>query len=270
MVSAHGWEGDWLRRAGTSLIATALFSALLFALYILAFYAEAAVSGDLSKWNGIVPRMYEPGTPVATLGIGVHFAAGGTILVLGGIQLVGAVRTRHPALHRWAGRVYVCAALLAGIGGLTFIVAKGSVGGLLMDIGFSIYGALMIVGAVETWRHALARRLDLHRAWALRLFALAIGSWLYRMEYGFWLLLADGAGHTHDFRGAFDRAMMFFYLPNLMVAEAFIGANRISAPPALKLVAGGLLIGTTGLLALGTYYVTEHYWGPAILRWAIG
>lgn len=110
-----------------------------------------------------------------------------------------------------------------------------------------------------------------HRAWALRLFALAIGSWLYRMDYGFWLLLTDGAGHTRDFRGPFDLVMAFwFYVPNLLVAQAFIGARRVTATPAMRMAAAGVLAAATGFLLLGTYFFTRYYWGPAILERVTG
>ena len=255
-----------LRWTGMALVVTVWISTTLFGLYILAFYAGALAEGEMARWNTVLPRLYEPETPAATAGIGLHFAAGGIILVLGCIQLIGTIRARYPALHRWIGRIYVAAALLAGVGGLAFIAAKGTIGGTVMDIGFSLYGALMVLAAVQTFRHAQARRLDAHRAWALRLFALAIGSWLYRMDYGFWALLANGAGHTQDFRGPFDRVMaFFFYVPNLLVVEAFIRARRTTAPPALQLIAAGVLAGATGFLLLGTYFFTKFYWGPAIL-----
>jgi hypothetical protein len=260
-----------LRWSGVALVATVSISATLFGLYILAFYAGAMAQGNLAKWNNVLPRLYEPETPAATVGIGLHFAAGGIILVLGCIQLIGAVRDRYPALHRWLGRLYVTSALLAGLGGLAFIVAKGAIGGTVMNIGFSLYGALMVMAAMQTFRYARARRIEVHRAWALRLFALSIGSWLYRMDYGFWLLLTGGAGHTPDFRGPFDLVMsFFFYVPNLLVAEAYIRGRGITAPPALRLVAAGVMAGATGFLLLGTYYFTKLYWGPAILQWLVG
>jgi len=253
------------------LVATVWTSATLFGLYILAFYAGAIATGTPEEWNDALPRLYEPATPTATAGITLHFAAGGIILVLGCIQLISAVRTRFPALHRWLGRVYVAASFAAGVGGLAFILSKGTIGGMPMNVGFAIYGVLMVVAAVETYRHARARRLEAHRAWAIRLFALAIGSWLYRMDYGFWLLLADGAGHTKDFQGPFDAVMdFFFYIPNLLVAEAFIRARRMTASPMLKVLASAALLGAAGFLILGTYYFTKIYWGPAILRRLVG
>lgn len=255
-----------LRWSAISLVATVWLSATLFGLYILTFYAGALAEGEMERWNGVLRGLHDPQTPVATAGIGLHFAAGGLILVLGCIQLMAGVRARYPAFHRWTGRLYVAAALLAGVGGLIFIVQKGTIGGLVMDLGFGLYGVLMVVAAVQTYRHARAGRLDLHRAWALRLFALALGSWLYRMDYGFWMILADGAGHVGEFRGPFDRVMaFFFYLPNLLVVEAFLRARRRAVSPALRLATSAALTAATGLILLGTYYFTRVYWGPAIL-----
>ncbi|HEY0779315.1 MAG TPA: DUF2306 domain-containing protein [Gemmatirosa sp.] len=224
------WTGAALATA--ALATAALASALLFRLYILAFYAGSAGDGYIARWNEQLPRLDEARTLAATAGIGLHFAAGGLILVLGGVQLVPAIRHRARALHRWTGRVYVTASLLAGLGGLTFIVLKGMVGGTPMDVGFGLYGLLTVVSAGETVRHARAgradpRRIDAHRVWGLRLFALAIGSWLYRMDYGVWMMAADGAGHTDDFRRPFAVVLAFwFYLPDVCIADAFSRARR--------------------------------------------
>jgi hypothetical protein len=255
-----------LRWSARTLTATVWISAALFGLYILAFYAAALLDGNIAKWNEGLPRLYESHTPLATAGIGLHFAAGGIILALGCIQFVQSIRQRYPAVHRWIGRVYVTAAFLAGCGGLTFILAKGTIGGTIMNIGFGLYGVLTAAAAIETYRHARSRRLDVHRAWAMRLFALAIGSWLYRMEYGFWFMLAGGAGHADDFSGPFDRLMaFFFYVPNLLVAEALIRAHRPTLSAAVRWTATAAFGGATLFLVIGTYYFTAFYWGPAIL-----
>ncbi|CAA9307530.1 MAG: hypothetical protein AVDCRST_MAG48-1811 [uncultured Friedmanniella sp.] len=255
-----------VRRAGTALVVTVWVSMTLFGAYILAFYAGAVVQRDLPSWNVVLPRLYERSTPAATVAIGLHLAAGGLILVLGCVQLVTPLRDRHPAVHRALGRVYVTASLLAGFGGLGFIVAKGTVGGAVMDVGFGLYGLLMVVAAVLTYRYARARVLPRHQAWALRLFALALGSWLYRMDYGFWLLLTGGAGHTDDFRGSFDRWMAFaFYLPNLLVVEAYLRGRRTLASTAARRLAVVALLAATAFLVLGTFFFTTELWAPAVV-----
>jgi len=267
----RGVSAAVLHWSGVSLVATVWASALLFGVYILAFYAAALVDGEMAAWNTVLPGLYDPAKPVATGGIGVHFAAGGIILVLGSIQLIERLRERYPALHHWIGRVYVASALLAGLGGLAYITVQGTVGGTVMDIGFGLYGVLMVLAAVQAYRHARARRLDAHRAWALRLYALAIGSWLYRMDYGFWMILMDGVGHAPGFRGPFDMVMsFFFYLPNLLVAELFIRGRRIAAGPVMRFAAAGVLAAATFFLLVGTYYFTKFYWGPAIVQRLLG
>ncbi|GAB3317218.1 DUF2306 domain-containing protein [Larkinella ripae] len=254
-----------LHWSGVILVTTVWVSAGLFGLYILAFYAAALYEGNMERWNNVLPRLYESGTRAATTGIGLHFAAGGIILVLGSIQLIDAVRVRFPAVHRWIGRIYVVSSLLAAVGGLVFILLKGTLGGWVMDIGFALYGVLMLVAAIQTYRSAVSGPVETHRRWALRLYALAIGSWLYRMDYGFWLLLADGLGHTRTFSGPFDQVMaFFFYIPNLFVAEIISRTRQYRASPGLRLLASVLLLLATGFLLIGTYYFTLYYWGPAI------
>jgi hypothetical protein len=257
-----------LRWTGRLLVTTVWVSAGLFGLYILAFYAASLFNGNLDKWNNILHGLYEKGYATATTGMGFHFAAGAVILVLGSIQLIEPVRERYPVFHSWVGRIYVLSSLVAAIGGLIFIAAKGTIGGVIMNTGFSLYGVLMIIASVETYRHAVARRIDKHRAWALRLYALAIGSWLYRMDYGFWVQLTGGIGHQHNFEGWFDRLMsFFFYIPNLLVAEIFIKRPDLKKRPVLSFAFALLLLFLTSFLLLGTYYFTKRYWGPAILEW---
>ncbi len=266
LVSPRPLSARALRWATVALTVTVWTSAVLFGVYVLAFYALAPISGRMQAWNEVLPRLYEAHAPVATAGMGLHFAAGGVVMLLGAIQLIGAVRARVPALHRWLGRVYVAGALAAGVGGLVFIAAKGTTGGLVMDLGFGLYGVLTLVAAVQTLRHAMARRLAQHRAWAIRLFALAIGSWLYRMDYGFWMMLTGGLGHEDGFTGPFDRVMaFFFYLPNLLVAELFIRSQQPFPTPVIRVTAAVVFAFAALFLLVGTYYFTRFYWAPAIV-----
>ena len=248
------------------LVATVWVSALIFGLYIFVFYFLSSMRGDITQWNEVLPDLYSDDAPAATIGIGAHFAAGSVILMLGCIQLIGSIRAKYPALHRWLGRVYVIAALITGVGGLVFIVVKGTVGGLMMDIGFTGYGVLTIIAAIAAIHFARQRDFVRHRAWAIRLFALAIGSWLYRMEYGFWFLFTDGLGHTSSFDGPFDQVMdFFFYLPNLVVAEIFIGRRKIATSKIARGFAASGMFAASALLLAATYFFTRELWGPGIV-----
>lgn len=254
-----------LRFSARALMTVVWASSALFGVYILAFYGRAIFEGDPERWNTVLPGLYGAQAPMANSGIGLHFAAGGLILVLGCVQLLQGVRRRWPGLHRWIGRIYVSAALIAGIGGLAFIALQGTIGGTPMDVGFGLYGVLTILAAVLTWRHGHARRLEPHRAWALRLFALAIGSWLYRMEYGVWMLLTGGLGHERGFTGPFDQVMaFFFYLPNLLVVELYLRSRRAGVAPAVRWISSVAMLACTALVAVGTYFFTRYFWWPGI------
>jgi hypothetical protein len=252
--------------SATALVAASWVSAAVFGLYILAFYLGAIPAGQLDTWNDGLPGLYEKRNLAALLAMATHMAMGAVMLLLGPVQLIAAVRRRLPALHRWLGRLYVSTAAIAGVGGLGFILSKGTIGGFWMNLGFGLYGALMILAATQTYRYARALRFDLHRIWAVRLFALAIGSWLYRMDFGFWLIAMNRLGHREDFRGPFDIVMsFFFYVPNLLVAEWFLRARRKSRHPAWQWSASALLMLATLVVAVGSYYFLRYYWGPGIL-----
>lgn len=259
-----------LRWSARGLMAMVWLSTLLFGIYIFFFYGGALAVGKAEQWNLVLPRLYDPESPAGTAGIGLHFVTGAIILALGFAQFIAPIRDRFPTVHRWLGRIYVVCCLAAAVGGLVFIFTVGTIGGTVMDIGFGLYGVLMAIAAVQTMRHARAGRLEVHRQWAIRLFALAIGSWLYRMDYGFWLILANRLGHGENFTGPFDRVMAFaFYLPNLVVAEAYIRSQGKKAPAALRLAASAVMLGAAFLLLVGTYYFCKFYWIPGIaLRFA--
>ena len=247
------------------LIATCWCSAAIFGVYIIAFYGASIPRDTMARWNDHLPSLYESSTPLATATIGTHFLTGALLLVLGPVQLVSELRRRWPSVHRWLGRLYVASSGVTGLGGLGFILAKGTVGGPVMNVGFAFYGVLMVVAAVETFRQGYARRLPQHRAWGIRLFALVIGSWLYRIEYGFWLPLTHSLGHTHSFTGFFDHFMsFFFYVPNLVIAEIYIHTNGTHRPAVRLTLATVFLLGAA-MTAISTFYFTRGYWGPGIL-----
>ncbi|MDO9713770.1 DUF2306 domain-containing protein [Paracraurococcus lichenis] len=241
-------------------------SAALFAAYILVFYIGALPAGTMQDWNKVLPRLYVPDAVPTTIAMAAHLVLGGILLLLGPIQFIGRLRQRAPSLHRWIGRVYGAAALGAGLGGLIFVLGRGTVGGPVMSAGFALYGVLMAVAATQTMRHGWCRRLHLHRAWAIRLFALVIGSWLYRMEYGLWLKLAGGMGHTRGFDGPFDLLMDFlFFVPNLIVAELLIRRGDSPLALALRRMGSVALYAAAGLVTLATFLFGRFYWIPHIL-----
>ena len=247
------------------LIANVWLSSLVFGLYILAFYLGALYDGTMEDWNRVLPKLYEKDSPTSNTYMGLHFLGGGIILALGFLQFIPWIRNKNLNVHKWIGRIYVTASLVAAFGGLGFIFFKGTVGGWIMDTGFSFYGLFMILAAGLTAFHGIRGDISKHRFWALQLFALAIGSWLYRMYYGFWFQLADGWGHTSDFGGPFDQFMsFFFYLPNMAVAW-FLANSRSREGAIFQTIGSLVLFIASFFIAYGSYYFITRSWGPAIV-----
>lgn len=254
-----------LRWSARLLVVACWVGGIVFAAYIVAFFGGTLAGGAGERWNESLPGLFDAATPAAVAAIGMHFLAGSALLLLGPVQFIAPLRRRLPSLHRVLGRIYVASAALAGLGGLAFILVRGTVGGRVMDVGFGLYGALMVLCASMAFIHARARRIEAHRAWAIRLFALTIGSWLYRMEYGGWLLLTGGIGIGRGFSGWFDVVMVFFfYVPNLLVAEVVIRSRR--APHgARSRAAAAVLLATAGAsVLLVTWIFARGQWGQRI------
>lgn len=204
--SVNRWTGRFFYMA-------ALLGMVIFGTYIL-LRASGATFKTFEQWTG--PN------GIANAGIGLHYFMGAVLVLAWPILFSSRIRTRHRSVHRWTGRVYVSAGFLAGAGGLSFILAHRT--GSWDHTAFALWGGVMMLSAVMAYVHARAKRFDLHRAWAIRLFAMVLGSWIFDLEFRAWEDLAGGAGIGDGrTRGWFDYVIAyFFFLPNLLVAEFFI------------------------------------------------
>ncbi len=210
------------RWTGRVFYIAALVGLGIFGSYIL-LRAFGVTFANFHQWSGLFSGTpLEPSEWVASIGIGMHYFMGAVLVLAWPMLFSAKIRARHPLVHRWTGRVYVTAGLLAGVGGLSFILAHHT--GTWDHIAFAIWGAVMMLSAVMAYVHARAKRFDLHRAWAIRLFAMVLGSWIFDLEFRAWEDLAGGVGiGQNGARGWFDYAVAyFFFVPNLLVAEFFI------------------------------------------------
>ena len=260
-----------LKRSALLLLVTSWISGAIFGAYIIAFFGGALVNGNPERWNEALPGLHNRNSLPTTFAVGAHFLAGSVLLLLGPIQFIGYLRRSVPTIHRWLGRAYAISAGVAGMGGIVFIIVSGTIGGAVMDIGFGIYGALMVLCATMTYHRARTHDISRHRAWAIRLFALTIGSWLYRMEYGLWYMAFGFLGRSYTFDGWFDPAMAFlFYAPNLLIAEFFIRASGQDRGPILGYVAAAVVFTASAFITLVTINFTLGVWGPRMASVLLG
>lgn len=182
-------------------------------------------------------HLYRPGGWVSNPAIFGHMVAGAVITLLAPLQLLPQIRERLPRVHRVIGYLVCIFAVLSAVGGLAYIGLRQTIGGPLMDLAFAGYGLCVLAAAVQAVRFARARDFDRHRRWALRMFVLAIGSWLYRVHYQIWYLATGGLWMEPGFTGPFDLFQLFaFYVPYLVGLEIYFRLRpvRTAQPVAVK------------------------------------
>jgi len=184
----------------------------------------------VASWRYLVPGAPGGAPPILAnaftrLGVlTVHAGAASTALLVGPFQFLDRLRARRPGLHRWTGRVYVLACFVGGVSGA--ILATGARTGLPSTLGF---GSLALLWLFTTWRAydaARRRRFAEHRAWMIRGFALTFAAVTLRLYLPLAFISPWGYAATY-------RVISFAcWIPNILIAEAFLVRRRAAARPA--------------------------------------
>lgn len=144
-----------------------------------ALYSLRFAGAPAQLWLGVDAdiRRVVVAHPVEAL---THVLVAPVALLLGPWQFVPGLRVRHPAFHRWSGRVYVVACLVAGIGGLA--TARHASGGPVAGFGFGLLAVLWIGATLGAWRAAVAGRFPLHRLLMRFSYAMTFGAVTLRLQ----------------------------------------------------------------------------------------
>lgn len=121
------------------------------------------------------------GIPAGNAATVVHGLIAAVVTASGALQLLPEIRARYSGFHRWNGRVYLATVIVASLNGLWLVWNRSQLGGIVQHGAMTINAVLILVAATLVLRHALARRMEPHRRWALRLFMLASGVWFFRV-----------------------------------------------------------------------------------------
>lgn len=256
---------DWLGRAATFCYLTIAAGQLLFVAFILLYYYARTLTGNFAGWNDKpIITGYVAGDTAGNIFFAVHVLMAAVITFGGLVQLVPAIRSRWPALHRWNGRLYMLSALTLALGGLWMTWGRGSWLALAGAFGITL-DALLIVGfAALAWQAARHRQFVDHRRWAIRLFAVASAVWFMRVGYMAWGMATGGAGIGKALDGPFDIFLAFANsLIPLAIAELYLRTGARGTPAARKGVAALLVV--CGLIILaGSGGAWMMMWGPYI------
>jgi hypothetical protein len=236
----------------------------IFVTYVAVFYGGAALRGDWEAWNRVMKHAYVHGHTVGNLAIALHLLMAVVIIVGGPLQLIPRLRALAPAFHRWNGRVYMLAVLVASIAGLYMVWFRKSTGDFAQHLGITLDAILIMTFAVLALRYALARDLKTHRRWALRLFIVANGVWFFRVGLMLWVFLNRGpAGFDpKTFTGPFLSFLAFAdYLLPLAVLEIYLRVRERAGAPARFAMAAGLVVLTLAM-GVGIFIATMGMWLP--------
>jgi hypothetical protein len=244
-----------------------LIGQLIFAFYIIAVYYSATFTLDFSKYK-IMPAGYIEGDFWGNFAVIMHliFAA---IITLGGLtQLLPIIRRKIPALHRWNGRLYIVTAMIVSLSGAFMIITRYDliVGTWVGHVTLMFSALVILTCASLAFKYARAKKFNIHRKWALRLFVAASGVWFFRIGLMAWLTL-HGKPIGFDpvtFSGPFLTVLytLVYVLP-LAFLEVYLRAQS-STSNTQKLLAAMLAFVLILIQAVGTFGATMGMWLPRI------
>ena len=240
----------------------------IFAFYIITFYGTSAITGNFELWNSVFPRGYVAGDIVGNIAVALHVMFAAIITLCGPLQLLPQVRNRFPKFHRINGRVYMMAAFIMALGGLFMMLTRGAVGAFITHVSLAINALLILVFVVQTVRYAIARKIKIHRRWAIRLFLVVSGVWFYRIGLMLWMFIHGGpvGFDMATFSGPFLTFLSFStYLLPLFVFELYLWAKEKSGTFGKVAMTTGLLI-LTGAMAVGIFIAAMGMWLPRIVN----
>lgn len=198
----------------------------LFGFFTAAHYIKKAAIFSIDHaqqqqaWDTTDPGLFRQDKPSANRFMLLHFVAGVVLMTAGPIQLIPYIRRRYLNIHRIVGRLYIGAACMASVCATVFVLLFGtSRGNKFEDSGNILFGILVLVCACQSyWHIKITHKIQLHKLWSWRLFALVIGALLYRLYvtvYFALVLYTPWKGSVVVYNSLY----FLFYLPNLVVVE---------------------------------------------------
>lgn len=144
----------------------------------------------------------------------LHFLAGAVVIVIGALQFNANIRSQRPHIHRWLGRIYLGGVLLGGTAGL--YLSFYSFGGVVSHFGFGMLAVLWLATTFIAFTHIRAGRLQPHREWMVRSYALCLAAFTLRIYLPLFFLTEI------PFDDFYPAVAWLCWVPNLLIAEWII------------------------------------------------
>ncbi len=164
------------------------------------------------------PDELGPSLHIHSFAISLHIVGASLTLGLGPFQFLARLRSRYLNVHRWMGRLYLLGVLAGGSGGL--YLAAFSYGGLSTHLGFGSLAVLWLATGLLAYRAIRAGRIEAHRGWMTRNFALTFAGVMLRL----WIPGSEALGIPFDV--AYPVVAWLAWVPNLVVAEVLVRTSQ--------------------------------------------
>jgi len=152
----------------------------------------------------------------------VHIVPSLLFVLLVPLQYVPVLRRRHPRLHRWTGRVIMCLGVVTGISALW--LSAHPVGGIAEETATVFFGCFFLFSLGKAWSHIRNGRAELHREWATRMVAVAVGVATARPIMAVFFATRPLTGLMPQ--QFFGEAMWLGFVSTYLTAEAWLNSSR--------------------------------------------
>jgi hypothetical protein len=249
----------FLSATGVFWFAVMLIGQWAFFYYIAAFYGASTLSGDLEVWNRLAAlgrTPYVEGDTFGNAAYASHALAAGIIAFGGILQLVPWIRARFPAFHRWNGRLFLLTVTGLSLSGFYLVWVRGTSPSTLEGMSTSLNGVLILTFAALTLRQAMARNIDSHRRWAMRLYLVSNAQWFLRVGVFGYFVIGRALGAEVSFSDPFFKIWTWccYLVPLAMLQIYFVAQDRGGVFGRVAVGAG--LIALTLAMAAGIFAYT--------------
>lgn len=146
-------------------------------------------------------------------------------MVLGPLQFVRKLRSKHPKFHRWSGRIFLVSSAVVGFTGLRMALGD-TIGGLDEKAAILLFGTFFLIALANALRHALRREFAQHREWMIRGYAIGLAVATIRPIMATFFAAAMLQGRTPEPREFFGAAFWVGFTLQMIAAEVWINDTR--------------------------------------------
>lgn len=183
-----------------------------------------ALVGIAASATHYLQEPYNPGFLKYPTVVALHVVLGGLYLLFAPFQFVGRIRSRHLGYHRWTGRLLVAVGLVVGATGL-FMGLVIPFSGWPERAVIGTFGGLFLVAIVKGYVHVRAGRIDPHREWMIRAFAIGLSIATMRLVF-IPALIVVGDPTDEQIAALSVASFTAAFVLHASVAEAWIRATR--------------------------------------------